>query len=86
MARTLTLNQAKKLRTGQILYHLKNKNADGSAQRWKVNGKVKTWKTKPEKVQVPVKYGLYGHDYVTENELNMVSLTEPKRIKKKARI
>lgn len=70
----ITLEQAKKLTSGTILYHTKNKNADGTPQRWRVNGKVKTWKRSPEKVKIPVKYGLYGFDYVTENDLDLVSL------------
>jgi hypothetical protein len=78
MARQITLSQAKKLKHGQTLYHLVFKNADGTAQRWRVNGKVKTWKTQPERVQVPIKHGLYSYDYLTENELHLVSLTEPK--------
>ena len=77
--KTLTLKQAKELKYGTILYHVKNKNADGSAQKWRVNGKVKTWKRNPEKIQIPLKYGLYRHDYLTENELNLVTLTEPKK-------
>jgi hypothetical protein len=86
MVKSLTLNQAKKLIHNQTLYHLKNKNADGTAQRWRVSGKPKIWKTMPERVQVPVKYGLYGHDCITENDLHLVSLTEPKRVKKRAKI
>ena len=70
----ITLEQAKGLRSGTILYHTINKNADGTPQRWRVNGKVKTWKRSPEKVKIPVKYGLYGFDYVTENDLELVSL------------
>ena len=86
MPRHITLNQAKKLRHGQTLYHLKHKNVDGTAQRWRVNGKVKVWKRNPEKVQVPIKHGMYAYDYLTENELKLVSLTEPKRLKKKVRV
>jgi len=86
MVKSLTLNQAKKLRVGQTLYHLKNKNADGTAQRWRVSGKVKTWKTMPERVEVPLKYGLYGTAKLSESDLHLVSLTEPKRIKKKPRL
>jgi len=86
MPRPLSLKQAKKLRYRQTLYHLKNKNADGTAQRWRVNGKVKTWKTKPHKVSVPVKHGMYSFDYITERNLYTVSLTEPKKLKRKARI
>lgn len=70
----ITLDQAKNLKHGQILHHTINKNKDGSAQRWRVSGKPKTWKRSPEKVQVPVKHGLYMNDYITENCLELVSL------------
>jgi hypothetical protein len=72
----ITLEQAKNLRIGQIVYHINNKNADGTPQRWKVNGKVKTWKRNPNRVQIPVKHGLRDYDYITENELYLVNLTE----------
>ena len=71
---TITLDQAKNLKFGQILHHTINKNADGTPQRWRVNGKIKTWKRSPDRVQVPVKYGLYGFGYVTENDLDLVEL------------
>ena len=74
--KTITLDQAKQLKTGQTVYHTINKNADQTPQRWKVNGKVKTWKRNPEKVQIPVKHGLYSFDYITENDLHLISLTE----------
>lgn len=72
----ITLDQAKNLKSGNILYHTVNKNADGSAQRWKVNGKPKTWKTHPERVSIPVKYGLYVYDHITDLDLHLVSLNE----------
>lgn len=86
MVRHITLNQAKKLRHGQELYHLKNRNADGTAQRWRVNGKVKTWKTQPWRVQVPIKHELYSFDYLTENDLHLLSLTEPRYKKRKVKL
>ena len=70
----ITLKQAKKLKHGDILHHTHNKNADGTPQRWKVNGKVKLWKRNPERIKVPLKYGLYRYDYLTENELDIVDL------------
>jgi len=79
--KTLTLKQAKNLKHGDILFHVNNKNSDGTAQRWKVNGKVKTWKKNPEKVKIPLKYGLYRYDYLTENELHLVTLKEPETVK-----
>ena len=69
----ITIEQAKRLKPGQILYHTKNRNADGTPQRWKVNGKVKTWKTRPDEIRIPVKNGLRNCDYVTEQSLHLVS-------------
>ena len=71
----ITLEEAKNLKHGQILYHTINKNSDGTPQRWRVNGKPKTWKRSPERVQVPVKYGLKYCDYLTERTLGLVNLT-----------
>lgn len=73
---SITIDQAKTLKTGTVLYHSTNKNADGSPQRWKVNGKPKTWKTRPNDVKVPVKHGLYAYGYVTQDDLDLVSLTK----------
>lgn len=73
----ITLEEAKNLRPGTTLYHVKNRNAKGDAQRWKVNGKPKTWKTRPEEVRVPLKHGLYDYDYLDQDTLDLVSLTDP---------
>ena len=72
----ITLDQAKQLTYGQTLYHITNRNSDKSPQRWRVNGKVKTWKTRPNEVKVPVKHGLYNFDYLTQDDLHLVCLTE----------
>lgn len=68
----MTLAEAKSLVPGDILHHVNHRNADGSPQRWKVNGKVKTWKKDPSRVYVPVKMGLYAYDYVDEHSLDLV--------------
>lgn len=75
----ITLEQAKKLEVGTILYHVSNRNSDGTAQRWKVNGKPKTWKTRPDEVRVPLKHGLYAFDYLDQDSLELVSLFDPTR-------
>ena len=77
--KTLTLKQAKNLKRGDILYHILHKNSDGSPQRWRVNGKVKTWKTDPSRVSVPVKHGLRHFDYLTEHGLSFVTLVPYER-------
>ena len=67
---TLTLSAAKNLRSGTTLCHKTQTQAGGkSAQRWRVNGKPKTWKTMPERVEVPLKHGLYAYGYLNERNL-----------------
>lgn len=63
----ITLENAKNLQPGDVL-------VNGRGHRWKVNGKVKTWKTRPNEVKIPVKHGLYAYDYVTQNDLHLVTL------------
>jgi len=72
----ITLEEAKGLQYGQTLYHVVNRNADGTPQRWRVNGKPKTWVRTPERVQVPIKHGLGTYDYLTEIGLSLVCLEE----------
>ena len=71
----ITLDQAKALKRGDTLYHITHRNADGSSQRWKVNGTVRTWVRQPGKVQIPIKYGLYSFGYLDNNDLYLVCLT-----------
>ena len=70
----VTLQEAKNLSYGDMLHHTINKNADGTPQRWRVNGKPKTWKTRPNEVKVPLKYGLYRFDYLTKTDLDLVEM------------
>ena len=71
---TITLEQAKNLKPGDMLHHTTKTNADGTPMRWKVNGMPKTWKTKPYRVKVPVKHGLRDYDYLEEDSLDCVNL------------
>lgn len=73
---TLTLEQAKQVKYGQILYSMIHFNKQGQPARWKVNGQVKTWKRDFNRVKIPVKHGLYAYDYVTEDILHLVTLDE----------
>jgi hypothetical protein len=77
----ITLQQAKELANGTILYHVTNRNADGSPQRWRVNGQPKLWKTRPGEVRVPLKHGLYAYDYLTHDDLHLVCLEEEEALK-----
>ena len=45
---------------------------DASGCRWRRNGALKLWKTRPTEFQQPVKYGLYGYGYFTHNDLGQM--------------
>jgi hypothetical protein len=54
------------LSIGTEIFHIFQCNADGTPQRWRVNGKCKTWKTAPKNFKVPVKRGLKEFAYLTQ--------------------
>lgn len=70
----MTLEQAKTLKYGDHVHHITATNADGTPQRFRITGKVKTWKRSPERVQVPVKRGMYQYGYLTEHNINKFKL------------
>ena len=70
--RPITLDEAKNVYHGYMFHHVSDRNADGSPTRWKVNGAVKRWKRTPDRIQIPVKHGLYAYDYVTNSELHLI--------------
>jgi hypothetical protein len=40
-------------------------------ETWRVNGQVKLWKTRPEEIEVPVKYGFNGpYTYIRASNLD----------------
>ena len=80
--RAITLNQAKKLRHGQIIYMRSNLNADGTAVRWRVTGTPKVWVRSPERVSVPLKHGMRHYGHLTEDNLSHFTLKEPPQVKK----
>ena len=72
----MTLREAKKLEIGQILYHVRNKNADGTAQRWRINGMMKRWKRDMDRIEIPIKNGLYNYGYLNNSNLNLLTIKE----------
>jgi len=67
----ITLQQAKQLTYGDIIYSNHFTGADNKTPvRWRVNGQVKTWKRDSERIQIPVKHGLYDHAYLCAGEIN----------------
>ena len=73
----ITKNDALVLRPGQVLYHYKQKNRDGSAMRARVNGRVIVWKTRPNDFKVPMKHGLKHCFYLTPSNAADWLLHEP---------
>ena len=54
-------------------WHRTARNSDGSPVRFRVNGKVKLWKTRPTEFILPVKYGLRECFYI--NRVNAAEWT-----------
>lgn len=73
----ISIEEARDLMPGQIIYHRRNKNKDGTAQRWKVNGAVKTWVRNPNRIKVPLKFGMYDYGYLTELNISEFTITPP---------
>lgn len=60
----MTKREALSLTPGQWIHSKTLTNADGTPLRAKVNGQVKTWKTRPNDIIIPCKYGMYDYLYV----------------------
>lgn len=71
----IMLEQAKRLRYGQTVYHVHLRNSDDSPYRFKVNGQPITWKRNTSAVRVPIKRGLREYAYLDETNLNEFCLT-----------
>jgi hypothetical protein len=62
----ITKSIATSVPLGTIFEHNTLQNADGTPLRCRVNGKCKTWKTRPEEFRLPVKHGLKTCFYLTQ--------------------
>jgi hypothetical protein len=62
----MTREQAMNAQYRQEFHHVTLKNADGTPMRARVNGRCKTWKTRPDDFRLPMKHGLYECFYVDE--------------------
>lgn len=71
--RSMTIAEAKVLAYGEHVWFRAN---DGQARRLKINGAPKVWKTRPNDVSVPVKYGLYEYDRMNAQEVESRLLVE----------
>jgi hypothetical protein len=48
---------------------------DGSARQAKVNGQVRTWKRDPNRVEVPIKYGLYEYGTFYASDIGRILIS-----------
>ena len=60
----ITKQEAMDLDIGQVIYHGKNRDSKNYPQKWRVNGKTQTWKTRPNDFKVPLKHGMYDWWYL----------------------
>lgn len=44
--------------------------------RWRRNGKTKHWKRTPTRFRIPVKHGLWGYGYITDENIGMFHSAE----------
>lgn len=71
----MTLEEAKSLKAGDMIHHVSKTNADGSPMRAKVTS-IKTWKRKPNYIEVRVKRGMYEFATFHEYDLNEIEVGE----------
>lgn len=71
----ITIEEAKNLKCGQVIYHATKKNADKTSMRAKVLS-VKTWKRSPDRVLISLKHGMYDFAKFDETQLNELNLSD----------
>jgi hypothetical protein len=69
----MTIEQAKQLKSGDMVHHVSKLNADKTPMRAKVTS-VKTWKTRQNQIEVHVKRGMYEYAVFNERELDQIDL------------
>jgi len=65
----ITIDQLATLQRGTKLTYTVN----GKAYKWRVNGKLKTFKTKPD-FKLPIKHGMYNFGYIDNHNINQFTL------------
>jgi len=62
----MTTDEVRNLSYGRHVWVLTRQ---GDARRVKINGAARTWKHDPNRLEVPVKYGLYEYATFTESDV-----------------
>jgi len=86
MVNLLTLEQAKNLKVGQMVYAIGYYNSNATAQRFEVQSQPKAWKRNADRVEVTLKRGLKEYVTLTEHCLDEFSLEEPEPREKAKRV
>ena len=73
----MTYSQVRSLIYNQTIFHVSEKNADGSPLRARVSGKLQVWK-RSGKWRLPLKHGLYTNFALTPENMHLW-LIEPER-------
>jgi len=81
----MNISQGRKLTYHQTVYEKGKYNSDGTPRRWRVSGKVQTWKRDKNRIRIPIKHGLYDNDAITENTIKYYVTKEPKNKSKHIR-
>ena len=69
----LTKDQAM---TCTVVHANDNLNSRGGCRVWRRNGATQTWKRDTNRFRLPVKYGLYAYDAITEQSAHLVHSPE----------
>lgn len=57
-------------------------------ERWRANGQIKLWKTRPEDFCLPIKHGLTTYHYLEQNNCHLLhpaDTCQPRRLKQEAK-
>lgn len=65
-----------KLNGNGTIYHVTKKDKLGRPLRARLNGYLKTWKTRPLEFKQPMKYGMYEYFYITEMDADQWKLLD----------
>lgn len=76
----MTRDQALTLPLGTVLHHISQTGTDRQPVRCRVNGRCRTWKTRPDDFQLPVKYGLKTCFYITPANAHEWTLPETSNV------
>lgn len=72
----LTLERAKELKHDDFIFIVKRPRIElpPVLERWRVTGKVKLWKRSPDRIQVPIKHGMYSYGHLTEKSIDFFEI------------